>query len=181
MFTEGRILVQIPGLNLLITYEGFHNGIFYSFRIILLLAFSNLFMLTTSPVEITDGVEVLFKPLKKIKIPVDKFALIISISLRFIPTIFEELERIRKAQIARGAEIEKSIVKRLKNVTSIIIPVFISIFRRADELAAALEARGYPPESERTHFRAINIKINDVIALLTISLLTGTFLFLDRY
>lgn len=181
IFTDGRILLQIPGLNFQITYEGFYNGIFYSFRIILLLAFSNIFMLTTSPVDITDGMELLFKPLKKVKIPVDKFALIISISLRFIPTIFEETERIKKAQISRGAEIEKGIIKRLKNITSIIIPVFISIFRRADELAAALEVKGYPPKGERTYYRSINFKISDVFVLLTISIIAIGLLFFEHF
>ena len=115
------------------------------------------------------------------KIPVDKFALIVSISLRFIPTIFEEAERIKKAQIARGAEIEKGIVKRIQNVTSIIIPVFVSIFRRADELAVALEARGYPPKCERTYYRSINFKISDFYVLSFVFLLTLSFLFFDKY
>jgi len=181
IFTDGRILLQIPGVNFRLTYEGLYNGIFYGFRIILLLAFSSLFMLTTSPVDITDGMEVLFKPLKKLKIPVDKFALIVSISLRFIPTIFEEAERIKKAQIARGAEIEKGIVKRIQNVTSIIIPVFVSVFRRADELAIALEARGYPPKCERTYYRSINFKISDFYILFFVFLLISTFLFFDKY
>jgi len=181
IFTDGRILIQIPGIGFNITYEGFYNGTFYGFRILLLLAFSNLFMLTTSPIDITDGMELLFNPLKKLKIPIDKFALIISISLRFIPTIFEETERIKKAQVARGAGIEKSIIKRLKKITTIIIPVFISIFRRADELAVALETRWYPPIGKRTYYRDINLKTKDFLVLFAIFFISGGVLFLDKY
>lgn len=181
IFTNGRILFQIYWLNFRVTYEGVYNGLFYSSRIILLLAFSNLFMLTTSITDITDGMEIMLKPLKKLKIPVDKLCLILNISLRFIPTIFEEVERIRKAQVARGAEIEKGFFKRMQNITSIVVPVFISSFRRAEELAITLASRGYPPESKRTYYRNIHFKIRDYSVLFFIIFITFAFLYFDNY
>ncbi|MFC1558147.1 energy-coupling factor transporter transmembrane component T family protein [candidate division KSB1 bacterium] len=181
LFTDGRFLFQIPAVNITITYEGAYNGFFYSLRILLLLSYSSLFMLTTAPVDITDGAELLFKPLKKIHIPVDTLALMVSIALRFIPTIFEETERIRKAQIARGAEIEKGILKRIKSLSSLIIPVFVSVYRRADDLAVAMKARGYPPRKKKTYYRNLRLTIPDIGVIAFICLFNGTFLFLDLY
>lgn len=181
LFTDGRILLQISGINILITYEGVYNGLLYSLRIFLLLAYSSLFMLTTAPVDITDGIERLFKPLKNINIPVDAFALIISIALRFIPTIFEETERIKKAQIARGADIEKGIKKRIKNISYIIIPVFVSVYRRADDLAIAMKARGYPPHDKKTYYTSLSMTARDIGIMICVILLSGTFLLFDLF
>lgn len=123
--------------------EGLRQGFFISLRFIFLIFMTTTLTLTTTPIEITDGMESLLKPFKKFKLPVHELALMMSISLRFIPTLLEETEKILKAQMARGVDFTSGPVKeRIKAIVPLLVPLFISAFKRAEELATAMEARG---------------------------------------
>lgn len=143
--TEGRVILQIWFLKL--TYEGLIRGLMMVSRLILLIIGSSLLTLTTSPILLTDGIESLLKPFRAVGVPAHELAMMMTIALRFIPTLVEETEKIMKAQMARGADFESgNIFHRAKSLIPILIPLFVSAFRRADELAVAMEARGYRGE-----------------------------------
>ncbi len=149
-----------------VTSEGINVSVFMIIRIVMLIAGSSLLTYTTSPVKLTDAVERLLSPLKKFKFPVHELAMMMSIALRFIPTLIEETDRIISAQKARGAEIDTgSLMNRAKNLVSILIPLFISAFRRADELATAMECRCYSGGEGRTRLRQLKSSSRDYIAL----------------
>lgn len=158
-----------------ITDEGLINAGFITFRILLMVLGASLLTLTTSPVEIADGLESLLSPLKFIKFPVHEFALIMSIALRFIPTLLNETDRIIKAQKARGADFESgNVFKRAKALIPVLIPLLISSFRRADELADAMDARCYSGSKNRTKYKKMKITFRDLIAtLVTAGLIVG--------
>jgi energy-coupling factor transport system permease protein len=135
-------------------------------RIVLLIAGSSLLTYTTSPITLTDAIERLLSPLKKLKFPVHELSMMMSIALRFIPTLIEETDKIMSAQKARGAELDTgSLMTRVKNMISIMIPLFISAFRRADELATAMECRCYNGGTGRTRLRQMKSEARDYIAL----------------
>lgn len=139
--------------------EGVRQGIFISLRFFLLVLITSLLTLTTTPIEITDGIEYMLAPLKKVKFPVHELALMMSIALRFIPTLMQETDKIMKAQTARGVEFSSGPVKkRLKAIVPLLIPLFISSFKRAEELAIAMEARGYRGGEGRTKYRQLRWK-----------------------
>lgn len=154
-----------------ITSEAVSISIFMFVRITLLIMGSSLLTYTTSPITLTDAIERLLSPLKKLKMPVHELAMMMSIALRFIPTLIEETEKIMSAQKARGAEIDSgSLTARAKNMVSILVPLFISSFRRADELATAMECRCYRGGEGRTRLRQLKSAPRDYIAL-TITLM----------
>lgn len=160
--------------------EGIRQGIFISMRFFFLILMTSLLTLTTTPIEITDGLETLLNPLKKIRFPVHEMALMMSISLRFIPTLMQETDKIMKAQIARGVEFGSGPIKdRIKAVVPLLIPLFVSSFKRAEELAIAMEARGYRGGEGRTKYRQLNWKIADTLLLAILIVLTAL-LFLYR-
>lgn len=160
--------------------EGIRQGIFISMRFFFLILMTSLLTLTTTPIEITDGLETLLNPLKKIRFPVHEMALMMSISLRFIPTLMQETDKIMKAQIARGVEFGSGPIKdRIKAVVPLLIPLFVSSFKRAEELAIAMEARGYRGGEGRTKYRQLNWKIADTLLLAVLIVLTAL-LFLYR-
>ena len=149
-----------------ITSGGINVSIIMIIRIVILIAGSSLLTYTTSPITLTDAVERLLSPLKKFKFPVHELAMMMSIALRFIPTLIEETEKIISAQKARGAEFDTgSIINRAKNLVSILIPLFISSFRRADELATAMECRCYCGGEGRTRLRQLKSAPRDYISL----------------
>ncbi len=149
-----------------ITDEGVHLSIFMVVRIVLLIAGTSVLTYTTSPITLTDAVERLLSPLKKLKLPVHELAMMMSIALRFIPTLIEETDKIMAAQKARGAEIDSgSLMTRARNLISILVPLFISAFRRADELATAMECRCYNGGKGRTRLRQLKTTPRDYIAL----------------
>ncbi len=136
-------------------------------RVVLLVMVSTLLTLTTSPTVLTSGLEKLLKPLEKIKFPSHEVAMMMSIALRFIPTLGEEAEKIMKAQAARGNDIESGgIMKKISGMIPLFVPLFISAFRRADELAMAMECRCYAGGCHRTSFRKLEYKKNDIVAFL---------------
>lgn len=164
-----------------ITSGGISISVFMIIRIVLLIAGSSLLTYTTSPITLTDAIERLLSPLKKLKFPVHELAMMMSIALRFIPTLIEETDKIMAAQKARGAEIDSgSLMTRLKNMVSIMIPLFISAFRRADELATAMECRCYNGGGGRTRLRQLKSSAKDYIALAAVILFIGAVIVTDR-
>lgn len=145
---------------------------FMALRLVLLVLGSSLMTLTTQPVELTDGIESLMSPLKVIKFPVHELALIMSIALRFIPTLTDEADRIIRAQKARGADFESgNVFARAKSLIPILIPLLVSSFRRADELADAMDARCYGGNVKRTKYKVFKIRFADIVALVLTALL----------
>ncbi|WP_046176572.1 energy-coupling factor transporter transmembrane component T family protein [Domibacillus indicus] len=162
---EGDILAQIGFLS--IYKGGVIKGIFIALRFFLLILVTSLLTLTTPPISVTDGIESLFGPLKKVKVPVHELALMMSISLRFIPTLLDETDKIMKAQMARGADFTSgSLSNRVKAVIPLLVPLFVSAFKRAEELAVAMEARGYKGGEGRTKYRLLAWHMRDTLALL---------------
>ena len=164
LVNSGEVLWQWKFLKL--TDEGLNISAFMIIRIVLLITGSSLLTYTTSPITLTDAIERLLSPLKKVKFPVHELAMMMSIALRFIPTLIEETDKIMSAQKARGAEIDTgSFTTRAKNLVSILVPLFISAFRRADELATAMECRCYHGGDGRTRLRQLRSAPRDYIAL----------------
>lgn len=151
-----------------ITDKGLLSAAFITLRITLVVLGASILTFTTSPVEIADGIEVLLTPLKIIKFPAHEFALIMSIALRFIPTLLEETDRIIKAQQARGTDFEGGLFKRAKALIPVLIPLLISAFRRADELADAMDARCYSGSKKRTKFKKMTIRFGDILSFVVI-------------
>ncbi|WAA09402.1 energy-coupling factor transporter transmembrane component T family protein [Fervidibacillus albus] len=173
LFTrEGDVLVNLGWLKI---YErGLTQGIFISLRFLFLILVTSLLTLTTTPIEITDGMESLMRPLKKIRFPVHELALMMSIALRFIPTLMDETDKIMKAQMARGVDFSQgSLKKRAQAIVPLLIPLFISSFKRAEELAVAMEARGYRGGEGRTKYRQLKWKKMDTFVLLLVIFLGG--------
>lgn len=151
--------------SLTITREGIAMGVKMSLRLALLLMMSSVLTLTTSPIVLTDGIESLLSPFKKIGVPAHELAMMMTIALRFIPTLLEETDKIMKAQMARGADFGSgNIVAKAKGMLPILIPLFISAFRRADELAIAMEARCYRGGEGRTRFHELVYGNRDIMA-----------------
>lgn len=159
--------------------EGIIFTVFFVLRLFFLVMGSALLTLTTTPVELTDGIESLLTPLKWVRFPVHELALIMSIALRFIPTLIDETNRIIAAQKARGADFESgNIFKRIKAIVPVLIPLLISAFRRAEELGDAMDARCYSATKNRTKYKKLRFGWRDLIIFLTFaSLITGVVLF----
>jgi energy-coupling factor transport system permease protein len=168
---EGELLFKLGWIE--IYEEGLRQGIFISLRFFYLILMTSLLTLTTTPIEITDGLETLLNPMKKVKFPVHEMALMMSISLRFIPTLMQETDKIMKAQMARGVEFSSGPIKdRLKAIVPLLIPLFVSSFKRAEELAIAMEARGYRGGEGRTKYRQLVWTYIDTIILTLMAILT---------
>ena len=170
-FTQGdRVLLSWWIIR--VTAEGVRQAVFISLRLILLVAGTSLLTLTTSPIALTDGLERLLKPLKRIRFPAHELAMMMTIALRFIPTLLEETERIRKAQMARGADFETGgLLARARAMVPLLVPLFVSAFRRADELAMAMESRCYHGGEGRTRMHELHYARRDLLAALLIALL----------
>ncbi|MGD6943731.1 energy-coupling factor transporter transmembrane component T family protein [Cytobacillus gottheilii] len=168
---EGAIIFELGPIT--IYEEGLRQGIFISLRFFLLILMTSILTLTTTPIEITDGLETLLGPLKKVKFPVHELALMMSISLRFIPTLMGETDKIMKAQTARGVDFSGGPIKeRVKAVIPLLIPLFVSSFKRAEELATAMEARGYRGGEGRTKYRQLSWRMTDTMMLLLLAALS---------
>ena len=156
-------------------YEGgLRQGIYISLRFAILVVMTSFLTLTTSPIAITDAIEILLNPLKKIKVPVHELALMMSISLRFIPTLMDETDKIMKAQMARGSDLSTGPIKdRIKAVVPLLVPLFVSAFKRAEDLATAMEVRGYKGGEGRTRYRQLAWHVRDTIALVSLLALAG--------
>ena len=163
-FTVGEtVLVQFWIIT--ITLEGVVRAVFMTSRILMLITGTFLLTYTTSPISLTDGLEALMNPLKKIKVPVHELSMMMCIALRFIPTLIEETDKIMSAQKARGADFENGkLMERVKALVPILVPLFISAFRRADELATAMECRCYQGGDGRTKMKLLRYGRYDFIA-----------------
>lgn len=151
---QGTPLVDIGFIT--IYPEGVERAFFMAIRLVLLIVGTSLLTLTTSPIELTDGIEYLLNPFKRIGLPAHELAMMMTIALRFIPTLLEETDKIMKAQMARGADFESgNIMNRAKALIPLLVPLFISAFRRADELAMAMEARCYRGGEDRTRMKVL--------------------------
>ena len=164
-YTDGRVLVKFWIFK--ITAEGISRSIQMLLRIVLLITGTFLLTYTTSPIALTDGIELLFSPLKKLHVPVHELAMMMSIALRFIPTLIEEADKIMSAQKARGASFDTGrLTERAKALVPLLVPLFISAFRRADELAVAMECRCYHGGEGRTRMKVPVMCAQDWLALL---------------
>lgn len=169
MLTPGKVVWSFQFMK--VTEEGLRQGSFMLLRLIFLIVGTSLLTLATSPIELTDGIEKLLNPLKRIKVPAHELAMMMTIALRFIPTLLDETDKIMKAQMARGADFEsKNMVKRAKSLIPLLVPLFISAFRRADELAMAMESRCYRGGEGRTRMKQISFGRKDYLAITIIGL-----------
>ena len=182
MFSQGdTVLFELGWVS--ITQEGLINAVKIILRFVLIVIMSTILTLTTTPLEIADGIESLLKPLKKLKVPVQEIALILSISLRFVPTLMQETEKIMNAQRARGVDFSSgSLIQRMKKVVPLLIPLFISSIDRADQLAVAMTARGYRGGDSRTKLRQLlwgklDTAVMMVFLGVTLALGIGSYLF----
>lgn len=168
---EGDLLYSFGFIN--IYEEGLRQAIFISLRFVLLVFITSLLTLTTTPITLTDGLESILNPLNKIKFPVHELSLMMSISLRFIPTLMDETDKIMKAQMARGVDFSSGPIKeRIKSIIPLLIPLFVSSFKRAEELATAMEARGYRGGEGRTKYRILKWESRDTLGALALIILT---------
>ena len=163
-YTPGNELVRIWKLK--ITDAGLRNAVTMMVRIVMLVAGTFLLTYTTSPITLTDGLERLLNPLKKVKVPVHELAMMMSIALRFIPTLIEETDKIMSAQKARGADFETgNLIDKAKALIPVLVPLFVSAFRRADELATAMECRCYVGGEGRTRLSPLKWQRLDTLGL----------------
>jgi len=162
-WTDGTVMFRVGALAM--TWEGLQKMIYISLRLILLVLGSSLMTLTTTPNQLTDGLERIFRPLKAFRVPVHEMAMMMSIALRFIPILIEETNRIMKAQAARGADFESgNLLQRLRNMLPLLIPLFVSAVRRATDLALAMDARCYHGGKGRTKMYPLRYGKNDFAA-----------------
>ncbi len=177
--TPGEVISRIGPLT--ITQEGVIRGSIIAARIFFLIIITSLLTLTTSPLELTDGLENLLKPFKKLGVPAHELAMMMSIALRFVPTLMEEAERIMKAQMARGMDFRSgSIIKRLNNLVPLMVPLFVSAFRRADELALAMDSRCYRGGQGRTRMKQLRFMMGDRVAFIAVFIVTTGVLIINR-
>lgn len=180
-FTGGTPIFTLGPVK--VTYEGITAAIKLFFRLVILVITASLMTLTTTPMTMTDGIERLLKPFEKIGVPAHEIAMMMSIALRFIPTLLEETERIMKAQASRGADFDTgSIFSRIKSFIPVLVPLFVSAFKRADELAEAMESRCYRGGKGRTRlktiqFTSIDLYVTIIGFLFTALLFSARFIF----
>lgn len=180
--TEGGELLlelEIWRFSLTVESEGLYRGSFMALRLMFLVIIASILTLTTSPIALTDAIEYLLSPFKKVGVPAHEIAMMMSIALRFIPTLTEETEKIMKAQKARGANFETgNVFIRAKNLVPLVVPLFVSAFRRADELAIAMEARCYRGGEGRTRLNELAMEQKDYLALIFLATLLAVLLIL---
>ena len=178
-FVSGEVLVKFFFIE--ITKEGLLLAALMSLRILCLIAGSSLLTYTTSPIELTDAIERLLAPLNKVKVPVHELSMMMTIALRFIPLLIEETDKIMSAQKARGADMESgTLMQRAKALVPILVPLFVSSFRRADELAMAMECRCYRGGEGRTRMKQLNYSYRDWVALAVMIAAIVLVVFLNR-
>ena len=179
-FIRGETILFQYGI-IVITQEGLQTAVYMASRFMMLIICTFLLTYTTSPITLTDGLERMLSPLKKIKLPVHEFSMMMSIALRMIPTLIEETDKIMSAQKSRGADFETGgLIKRAKAILPLIIPLFISAFRRADELATAMESRCYHGGEGRTKMKVLKFAGRDFVAFLLGAAVVTAVVFLGR-
>lgn len=167
---------------LTLTKSGLVNGAFIFSRFILIIFMSTLLTLTTAPLELSDAIEYLLRPLKVVHFPVHEVSLMLSIALRFVPTLMDETEKIMNAQRARGVDFgEGNLIQKMKAVIPLLIPLFVSSFNRAEDLATAMEARGYNGGEGRTKYRKLDWHLRDTVTIIVFGLLTVALVLLRNH
>ncbi|HEM6251119.1 TPA: energy-coupling factor transporter transmembrane protein EcfT [Streptococcus suis] len=188
LFTTFFQVFFTPGATILwefwifkLSVEGLQQAAIIFVRFVLIIFFSTLLTLTTTPLSLADGIESGLAPLKKFKVPVHEIGLMLSMSLRFVPTLMDDTTRIMNAQRARGVDFnEGNLIQKVKSVIPILIPLFASSFKRADALATAMEARGYQGGDVRTKYRILEWKLADTLAILVMLALAGLLFILKK-
>ncbi len=166
----GTLIVDVFGFQ--VYSDALIQTLFIVVRLLLMIMVTTILTATTKPLDLTLGIEDLLKPLMVIKVPAHEIAMMISIALRFIPTLIEETQRIMKAQASRGVDLKEGKMKeKIMAILSLIVPLFVSAFQRAEELANAMEARGYAPGAKRTRYKQLKMKLADYIMLFLTALL----------
>ncbi len=180
LFTSGEELFRVFFIS--VTKEGLAASIKMGLRLLFLILFANITMMTTSPIELSDGIESLLSPFKRFHVPAHEFAMMMTIALRFIPTLLDETDRIIKAQLARGADLDSgSLIKRFKAFIPVLVPLFVIVFQRADELAIAMEARCYRGGIGRSRMKPLCWTLSDGLYLLTVLLTCSSGVVLDKW
>lgn len=178
LFTRGGTLYWSWGVFSLSSY-GIQNGLFIFCRFVLIIFMSTLLTLTTPPLSMSDAIESLLNPLKKLHLPVHEIALMLSIALRFVPTLMDETEKIMNAQRARGVDFnDGNLIQKVKAIVPLLIPLFVSSFNRAEDLATAMEARGYRGGEGRSKYRKLKWASRDTIVLIVFAVATVILIFL---
>ena len=188
IFTASLNLFLTPGERVLVdfffirvTLEGASQAARIALRLVILIAGSTIMTLTTTPIQLTDAIETLLKPFKRIGMPVHEIAMMMTIALRFIPTLMEEVDKIMKAQMARGADFDTGgLVKKAKSLIPLLVPLFISAFRRADDLAQAMDARCYRGDVNRTKMKIMRFSARDFWAAGVIAAYGVILILMDR-
>lgn len=177
-FQRGNVLLDLEFFKL---YDsGIYQTLYIIIRLVIMITITTILTTSTKPLDMTYGLEYLMTPLKIIKFPTHEIAMIISIALRFIPTLLDETERIMKAQASRGSILSEGKLKdKIPAIISLIIPLFFSAFKRSDELADAMEARGYDPSAKRTRYRVLKFTSSDWLSLSLIVVITAGFVYLS--
>ena len=171
---ESMGYIDVFNTGWIIYYSAIFNTLYIVFRLIIMLGLTLVLTATTKPLELTNALEWFMKPLKAIKFPVHEIAMTISLALRFIPTLLEETDRIMKAQASRGVDFQNGkFSEKIRAIISLIVPLFISSLQRSEELANAMEARGYDPSAERTKYRVSKWKIGDTVSFTVVLLVLG--------
>ncbi|WP_080147304.1 energy-coupling factor transporter transmembrane component T family protein [Marinilactibacillus piezotolerans] len=166
LFTSGQTIYFRFG-PFILSEEGLINGAFIFMRFVLIIFMSTLLTLTTMPLSLSDAIEYLLRPLAVIKVPVHEIALMLSIALRFVPTLMDETEKIMNAQRARGIDFgEGNLYEQMKSIVPLLIPLFVSSFNRAEELATAMEARGYKGGEGRSKYRQLSWETKDTVTII---------------
>jgi energy-coupling factor transport system permease protein len=160
-FSEGGTYQEVPYFHFMINTTGLKSGFIYCFRLVILISMAAVLTLTTSPIELTDGLNKLFAPLKKVGIPTFEIVLMMTLAIRFIPTLIQEAERIQKAQTSRGVNFEGNLLERIKNLLPLLLPLLISAFHRADELAMAMDSRCFHSQANRTNYKELKFQNGD--------------------
>ena len=172
LFTAGGTIYVDWG-PITISQFGLTNGVYIFSRFVMIIFVSTVVTLTTKPIELTDAINSLLRPLRPLKVPVDDISIMLSISLRFIPTLLDETQKVMDAQRARGSEFgEGSLIRQMKTLVPVFLPLFVSSLNRAEELANVMEVRGYQSSEQRSTFRQLSWNKRDTLGLLFMVLLT---------
>jgi energy-coupling factor transport system permease protein len=167
VLTPGQALWYLPAFDISFTREGIAYGLLLCSRLVIAISLASLMTLTTTPMELTNALERLLRPLRRCGFPAHEFAMMVTISIRFIPVLLDEAERLHKAQLSRGADFGGSLLQRARQMVPLIVPLFVSAFDRADRLALAMESRAYGCGIARTSFRELCFRRRDLVAAAT--------------
>ena len=180
-FTQGgNVVVQVGFVR--VTELGLINAARMGIRLVMLIIGSSILTLTTTPIQLTDAIEFSLKPFKRIGVPAHEIAMMMTIALRFIPTLIEEMDKIMKAQMARGADFDTGgIIRKARSLVPLLVPLFISSFRRADDLALAMESRCYRGDMGRTRMKQMKMKWRDYQALSVLAIFTALVFVLEYF